>query len=158
MTLPTTVILADDHAMLRDVLANWLDAQPDMKVVAACGNAEEAVAAVKRLQPDVVLMDIDMPGLLAFEAARIIRGQSPDTRIIFLSAFFNDRFIEQALAVQAAGYLTKGEAADSVAKAIRDVCLGKVCFSPVVQERIVIDSSGARLANQPCTRSATLSD
>jgi DNA-binding NarL/FixJ family response regulator len=156
MTKPTTVILADDHALIRETLANWLNALPDISVVAVCVNSEEAVAAVVRHRPDIALLDIDMPGQLAFEAAKFIHAQSPDTRVIFLSAFFNDQFIEQALAVQAAGYLTKGEAPESVANAIREVRIGKVCFSPEVLARIVIDSSGMRLAAKPCTRMATL--
>jgi DNA-binding NarL/FixJ family response regulator len=152
------VILADDHLLLRDMLADRLNALPDMHVEAVCGNADEALAAARRCHPDVVILDIDMPGKLAFEAARVMRQELPDTRVFFLSAFFSDRFIEQALDVKAAGYLTKGEAPESVAQAIRKVHAGQVWFSPEVRQRIVIESGGVRLASAPCTRTATLSN
>jgi DNA-binding NarL/FixJ family response regulator len=152
------VILADDHLLLRDMLAERLNALPDMRVVAACGNADEALVEARRHRPDVVILDIDMPGKLVFEAARAMRTELPDTRVLFLSAFFNDRFIEQALEVKAAGYLTKGEAPESVAQAIRKVHAGQVCFSPEVKRRIVIESDGVRLSSAPSTRIATLSN
>jgi DNA-binding NarL/FixJ family response regulator len=156
MTNPTTVILADDHALVRETLANWLNGQPDISVVGVCANSEEAVTVASRQQPEVAILDIDMPGQSPFEAAKLIRAQSPATRFIFLSAFFNDQFIQQALDVGAAGYLTKGETSEAVAQGIRDVRMGKVCFSPEVLSRLVIDPSGVKLANEPCTRMATL--
>jgi DNA-binding NarL/FixJ family response regulator len=151
-----TIILADDHALVRDMLADWLRAQPDMRVVGTCASAEEALTAALQLAPDVVILDIDMPGQAAFEAARSIRAQLPDTHVIFLSAFFSDHYIGQALAVRASGYLTKGEPPETVANAVRDVRAGKVCFSPEVQARIVIDPTGVRLASTPLTRTGTL--
>jgi len=92
-----SILLADDHALLRGVLAQALDRQPDMEVVGAVGNAQDAVEEATKTCPSVVLMDIDMPGLSCFEAAKTIQAHSPDARVIFLSAFYHDRYIEQAL-------------------------------------------------------------
>src|SRR3954471_17664621 len=154
---PITVLLADDHALVREALANWLRAAGDMKVLGEVGSADEAVAISVRERPSVVLLDIDMPGLLAFDAVRTIRSRSPETRIIMLSGFFNDRYIEDALAAEASGYITKSEPPQAVLKAIRTVAAGGVYFSPEVQARIVVDSNGARLATgEGVTRAATL--
>ena len=71
--------------------------------------------------PDIVLLDIDMPGLLAFDAVRTIRTRCPSTRIVVLSGFFHDRYIEEALAAEASGYMTKSEPAEAVVKAVRTV-------------------------------------
>jgi DNA-binding NarL/FixJ family response regulator len=108
------------------------------------------------LQPDIVLLDIDMPGMAAFDAARTIRLRSPRTRLAFVSAHFHDRYIEQALGVGAMGYITKGEPPETVARAIRSIAGGGAYFSPDVQARIVIDVSGPRLADQQRTRVSIL--
>jgi DNA-binding NarL/FixJ family response regulator len=158
MSIPTSVILVDDHALVRDTLTTWLNTLPDIRVVAGCANSDEGLAAALHYRPDVVILDIDMPGQHVFEAARQMRTRLPDTRIVFLSAFFSDRFIEQALAVKAEGYLTKGEPPESVARAVREVRAGNICFSPEVRARIVLDPSGLRLETASQTRTATLTE
>jgi len=155
-TKPITVLLADDHALVRDSLATWLRTAGDMKVLGEVGSADEAVAIAIRERPDVVLLDIDMPGLLAFDAVRTIRSRCPDTRIVMLSGFFNDRYIEDALAAEASGYITKSEPPEAVLKAIRTVAGGGVYFSPEVQARILVDSNGARLSREGVTRASAL--
>lgn len=156
MKKPITVLLADDHTLVRETLGKWLRSAGDIEVVAEVGSADEAVAEAIRHRPDVLLLDIDMPGLLCFDAARTIRARSPGTRILFLSAFFHDRYIEEALAVEASGYITKGEPPETVVRAIRTASSGGAYFSPEVQARIVIDSRGARLAPEGHTRASTL--
>ncbi len=158
MTLPISVLLVDDHSMVRRLLARRLDAEPDMTVTATASNADEATAEAIRLRPDVVLMDIDMPGLSCFEAAKTISQQCPKTRIIFLSAFFHDRYIEQAIAVKAWGYLTKSEPEDSVLEAIRKVSAGIAYFSREVKARIVVDSHGVTLASRARSRVSMLTE
>jgi DNA-binding NarL/FixJ family response regulator len=156
-TKTISVLLADDHALVRESLSTWLKSAGDMRVLGEVGSADEALAIAVRERPDVILLDIDMPGLLAFDAVRTIRSRCPDTRIIMLSGFFNDRYIEDALAAEASGYMTKSEPPQAVLKAIRTVAAGGVYFSPEVQARIVVDSSGARLASRDAvTRSSTL--
>lgn len=144
--------------MVRRLLSRRLDAEPDMTVVATVSNADKATAEAIRLKPDIILMDIDMPGLSCFEAARTICRQCGDSRIIFLSAFFHDRYIEQAMAVHAWGYITKHEPEESVLKAVRKVSAGIAYFSPEVKARIVVDFQGARLASQGGSRASTLTE
>jgi DNA-binding NarL/FixJ family response regulator len=155
-TKTITVLLADDHALVRETLASCLREAGDMTVVGEVANADEALAMAVRERPDIVIMDIDMPGLLAFDAVRTIRTRSPKTRVIVLSGFFNDRYIEEALRSEASGYLTKGETPESVVRAIRTVAAGGAYFSPEVQSRIVVDTNGAHLADTGKTRASTL--
>lgn len=154
-TRPITVILADDHSLVRGALTSWLR-QSGIQVLAEVGNADAAVTACISHAPDVVVLDIDMPGLQCFDAARSIKARCPSTRVLFLSAFFNDRYIEDSLAVEASGYVTKGEPPQTVVAAIREVASGGVYFSPEIQSRLVIDSGGVRLGSRPQTRSSTL--
>ncbi|MBI1373084.1 MAG: response regulator [Phycisphaera sp.] len=151
------LILVDDHSLLRQSLADRLNAEIDFDVVAQLESADDAVRTVVELRPDVVLMDIDMPGVTSFDAAEQINSRRPETRIIFLSAFFNDRYIEQALRVEAKGYLIKSSTMSTVIKAIRQVAQGRVYFSDEVRDRIVVDAKGIRLSPKaPQTRVSTL--
>jgi len=156
MSRPITVLLVDDHALVRNTLSAWLRQTGRFDVVGAAADADTAVTDAIRLQPDVVVMDIDMPGLLAFDAARVIRSRSPNSRILFLSAFFHDRYIEEALNVEASGYIGKGQPPERVAEAIATVASGGVSFAPEVQSRIVIDQTGLHLAGSGRTRTCTL--
>lgn len=156
LTRAITVVLADDHALVRSTLAARLAQEPNINVVAEVPTAHEGTAAALRLLPDVVLMDIDMPGQCCFEAARNIHARCPDTRVIFLSAFFHDRYIEQALAAQAVGYLTKSEPPEKVIAAVQAAAAGEVCFSPEILERIVIDATGPKLNRPLQSRSSLL--
>jgi DNA-binding NarL/FixJ family response regulator len=158
MTLvrPVSVVLADDHALVRSTLASWLNATGEINVVADVGDADAAVDAALAHRPDVIILDIDMPGLLCFDAARAIKARCPSTHIIFLSAFFHDRYIEDALAVEASGYVTKGESPKSIVEAIRIAVSGGAYFSPEVKTRLVIDRGGVSLATKKATRSGLL--
>ena len=153
---PISVLLADDHALVRDMLAAHLETDSDLTVVAAASNAQEAVDKAAECGPDVVVLDIDMPGLSAFEAARSIKQSSPQTRVIFLSAFFHDHYIERALEIEASGYITKSEPPESVMEGIRAVTSGTVYFSPEVQARLVVGPSGVGLGEVPRTRANLL--
>lgn len=153
---PITVILADDHALVRSTLAAWLVATGDIEVVADVGDADAAVDAALAHRPDVIVLDIDMPGLQCFDAARAIKSRCPSTQIIFLSAFFHDRYIEDALAVEAAGYVTKGESPQTIVEAIRLAVSGGAYFSPEVKNRLVIDHGGVSLTSPNATRSSLL--
>ena len=157
-TSPFSVLVIDDHAMVREMIGLMLAGESDMQVVGMASNAEEGVHEALQCRPNVVILDIDMPGLSCFDAARQLGSRLPNTRIVFLSAFFNDRYIEQALEVEAAAYVTKSEPLTSVVRAVRAVAAGAVYFSPEVQSRIVIDSKGARLADKGRTRSQTLTN
>lgn len=156
MNRPITVVLADDHALVCGALARWFQDCPDIHVVAQVADADAAVAAARRHRAAVVIFDIDMPGRDCFDAARALRATQPETRVVFLSALVHDCYIEQALAVRAAGYLTKGCPPETVAAAIRGACAGCLQFAPEVRTRLVIDPNGARLARPEHTLSARL--
>ncbi len=156
MSDPVTVMLVDDHGLVRDSLAAWLHAQPDLTVVATAPTAEDGLNGALEHRPDIIVFDIDMPGRISFDVAKTLRSRLPNTRIAFLSAFFHDHYIEQALSVEAAGYITKGESPDTVAQAIRTISAGGAYFSPEVQDRIVVDSRGVHLGTAK-TRASTLS-
>ena len=158
MNAAITVLLADDHALVLRMLRDRLNGERDITVLAAVETADEALQNAVQMKPDVVVMDIDMPGQTCFEAARTIRAQCPETHTIFLSAFFNDAYIDQALSVEAAGYLTKGEPPEALVDAIRAVKAGKRHFSPEVQSRIVVDQGGLRLSQKGRSRASTLSN
>ena len=125
-------------------------------VVADYGRADDAIGPIERLQPNLVLMDIDMPGLEAFRAARTIMDRSPGTRIVFLSAFSNDRYIEEVLAMGDWGYLTKEERPAEIVAALLQVVEGGVCYSTQIRERIVIDEGGVHLGESSKTRASML--
>ncbi len=153
---PISVLLVDDHAMVRNTFAQSLQGVADMRVVGMAGDAESAIAEAVRLQPDVIVMDIDMPGLIVFEAAKVIRMRCENARIVFLSAFFHDKYIEQAMAVQASGYITKSEPLDTLLKAIRGAVAGHPHYSKEVLSRLVITPDGPVLPGDQRPRGSSL--
>ena len=155
-TAKIRILVVDDHALVRSTLSERLQRESDFEVVGTAGNADEGITAAIEHQPDVILMDIDMPGLDCFEAAERITSMSPNTSIIYLSGFFHDRFIATALKAKAAGYLTKSEPPEKVVEAVREVASGSACFSKEVRSRIVVGESGPKLAQDLETRASTL--
>ena len=156
MNIPITIVLADDHALVRRSLAAILRTATGLSIVGDAGTTDEAISLAIRHQPTVVVLDIDIPGVECFEAARTIRSRCARTSILFLSAFSHDRYIDAALNVGALGYVTKSEPPEAVIAAIRAIASGQCYFSPDIQSRIVISKEGVRLANEPKSRSATL--
>lgn len=157
MTSVVTVVLADDHALVRDMLHDRLSRE-GMEIVGVAASGRHAVDLAGATHPDVVILDIDMPGISAFQAARAVQIASPSTRVIFLSAFVSDSYIDQALGVEASGYLTKSEPPDAIVEAIRKVHRGATSFSLEILDRIVIDASGVRLNGARHTRYDLLTD
>lgn len=158
MNNPVTILLADDHALVRKTLRRWLENEPDLTVVGDVATADDAIRDAQQLKPDIVVLDVDMPGVICFDAARAIRKNNPNTRVVFLSAFFHDRYIEQALAVGASGYVTKTESPDTLIGAIRTVAAGGAYYSPEVRARMVIDADGVRLTTGPRLRGSALTE
>ena len=150
------ILLADDHELVRTALAQYLDSQPAIKVVACVANHQLAVSACEEHKPNVALLDIEVPGLDCFVAAREIAKCSPSTRVLFLSAHCRDHYIEQALEAGAAGYLIKDEEPASLHRAIQTAAAGGHYFSDEVEKRIVVGNDGLRLAHQGSTRVSTL--
>lgn len=153
-----TVLIADDHALLRDMLSRRLDDEADIAVLAAVPSTDEAIEAGRSLRPDVVIIDIDITGVSAFEAAKTIQQTSLHTRVIFLSAYVNDGYIQRALEVEASGYLAKSEKPEAVVQAVRSVASGFTCFSPEVRSRLVVTEDGAQLVDRLRTRGQLLTD
>ena len=151
MTSAISVVIADDHSLVREMLHDRL-VREGMEIVGVSSSGDDAIGLAAATRPDVLILDIDMPGISAFEAARVVRAASPSTRIVFLSAYVHDGYIDQALAVEASGYLTKSEPPDAIVTAIRKVHRGETSYSPAVLARLVVDSAGIRLGSSVQTR------
>ena len=133
---PITVLLAEDHTIVREGLRALLKLEPDFKIVGEAENGRQAVALVCKLCPDVVVMDIAMPLLNGLEATRQILQTAPSTKVLVLSAHSDDAYVEQVMALGAAGYLVKQTAARVLPDAIRNVHQGKGFFSPTISKRL----------------------
>jgi DNA-binding NarL/FixJ family response regulator len=150
------VMVVDDHPLLREALRLRLHREPGMSVVAEASCGDDAVKMAPEVLPDVLVVDIDMPGMSCFDAVRQIQQKLPNVKVLFFSAFFNDHYLAQALAVKANGYVTKGEATDRLAENIRVVAAGELAFSDEVYSRVVIDAKGVRLTDDPQAKLSTL--
>ena len=152
------VLLVDDHAMLREALRGRLEHELDLDVVGTAGTADEAVDLTQTLKPDVVVMDIDMPGRTCFDAAHDIVALQPEARIVYLSAFSSDRYIQDALEAHALSYLTKDQPPEAVVEAIRQAAQGLSSFSPSVRERLTIGKNNKLTlgGDLPQTKASTL--
>jgi len=132
-----TVLLADDHAVIREGLRALLEIEGDFEVIGEAADGLQAVKLAKELCPAVVVMDIAMPQLNGLEATRRILEQvSPPPKILILSAHADDAYVEQVIALGAAGYLVKQTSAQILAKAIREIHQGKVFYSPSIAKRL----------------------
>ncbi len=132
---PIRVLCVDDHSFLIEGLAARFELESDLEFIGSLPNAERLVPEVKESRPDIVLLDIEMPGPDPFEAADDVRRQCPDVRVIFLSAYVRDHYISAAVKAGAWGYFSKSEDAETIVKGIRRVAGGDFAFSPKVQER-----------------------
>ena len=132
----TRILLADDHALLRMGLKALLDVQRDMRVVGEAEDGEAAVAAAARLAPDVVVMDLAMPGLDGAEATRRIREARPETRVVLLTAFADSADVGRALAYGARGAQMKGGPAEALLAAIRTVRDGGEAVAPEIARMV----------------------
>ncbi len=154
--LRSRILIVDDHALVRDMLSQRLAQEPDLEVVGTARDAGQALDLTLRLRPDLVILDIDMPGLSAFDVAQRIREESPQTGVIFLSGYVQDGYIAQALQARARGYATKGGTPDGLLTCIRKVLKGGTCFCPEVLSRLEITADGPRLAACARTRAQLL--
>lgn len=130
---PIRILVVDDHEVVRRVICSLLSSDPALDVVCQTADGEGAVKKAEELQPDLVLLDISLPGISGIEAGRRIRGVSPNSYIIFLSQHDSLQMVEDALRVGGHGYVTKMDAGAELLKAIRTVSAGK----RFVSQRIV---------------------
>jgi len=132
---PIRILCVDDHEFLVEGLKARLNAEPDMQCVGRLPSADGLVSTVRETDADVVLLDIEMPGQDAFEALRDLVRQNPDVRVIMLSAYVRDSYIDAAYQAGAWGYLSKADDPDAIIKAVKDVAQGKFTFGPEVINR-----------------------
>lgn len=133
------ILIADDHKIVRDGLRNLLETQSDMKLIAEAEDGPMTIELTQQLKPDVVIMDISMPGLNGIEATNRIVNTIPDVKIIALSMYSERRFVVGMLKSGALGYLLKDCAFDDLSKAIRAVCKDQIYLSPKIVEYIAQD-------------------
>jgi DNA-binding NarL/FixJ family response regulator len=131
------ILLADDHAVLRAGIRVLLEAQPDLEVIGEAGDGQAAVQRARELQPDVVVMDIGMPGLDGLAATRQILDSNPKTRILFLTQHENKEYVLPALKLGAAGYVLKRAEGDELLTAIRTVYAGGTFLDPAIAGALV---------------------
>jgi two-component system response regulator NreC len=130
------VLCVDDHDLLVNGLRARFELESDIECIGHLTSAERLVAEVHERKPDVVLLDIEMPGPDPFEAASDIRKQHPDTRVVFLSAHIRDHYISAAVRAGAWGYFSKSDETDAIVEGLRTVTRGKFAFGPKVQARV----------------------
>jgi NarL family two-component system response regulator LiaR len=142
MSEPITVMIVDDHDMVRQGAAVYLKAQGDLRVVAEAENGEQAVKLAREHVPDVVLMDLVMPGMDGVEATRLVKDISPRTQIIVLTSYHQDEHIFPALQAGAISYLLKDVKADELCEAIRRAAGGEATLHPRVAARLIKEFQG----------------
>ncbi|MDT0317055.1 response regulator transcription factor [Streptomyces millisiae] len=149
------VVVADDQELVRAGFAMILAAQPDIEVVAESGNGFEAVGAARTHRPDVVLLDIRMPGMDGIEAARIICAETP-SRVIMLTTFGQDDYVFDALRAGASGFLLKDVRRDDLVHAVRVAVAGESLLAPSVTRTLVAAFTSGRAVRPPRTELLTV--
>lgn len=134
---PLRVLIADDHPLFRHGMRGLLSTQPDIEVTGEATTGEEAVKLAAELEPDVVLMDIKMPGVSGIEATRRILAEHPHIRVLVVTMFEDDATVFTAMRGGARGYVLKDDDKDDVLGAIRTVARGGAIFSPGIAARLV---------------------
>ena len=133
------LLIVDDHTLLRQALRALLEAQPNLEVVGEAINGRDAVEIAEQMMPDVVLMDMVMPGLNGIDATRQILKRSPGTRVLILTAYLEDERLLQALRAGASGYVVKNADLDELVLAIQSVHRGNTYFSSAVSEELAVN-------------------
>jgi DNA-binding NarL/FixJ family response regulator len=131
------ILIADDHTLVRAGLTSLIARLPEMEVVAEAADGRQALRLVRDLQPDIVLMDIAMPGLNGLESAERIHGIHPKIKIIILSMHASEEYVAQALKAGASGYLLKDAATAELEMALKSVSMGQFYLSPAISRQVV---------------------
>jgi two-component system, NarL family, response regulator LiaR len=137
LTDPITVMIVDDHEMVRRGASSYLEAQPDISIVAHACSGEEAIRLAQEFIPDVILMDLVMPGMDGVEATRRVKNISPRTQIVILTSFHQDEYIFPALQAGAISYLLKDVKASDLLDAIRRAARGEATLHPKIASRVI---------------------
>ena len=152
----TSVLIADDQALVRMGLRKVFETEPDMTVAGEAADGEEAVAAVRRLRPDVILMDIRMPALDGIEATRRITAARPDARIVILTTFGLDTYVYESLRAGASGFMLKDAPPEEITAAVRVVAAGDALLAPSVTRSVIEEF--ARRPPEPSAEPAALNE
>jgi DNA-binding NarL/FixJ family response regulator len=148
---PIRVLLVDDHAVVRKGMRALLDREAGIEVAGEADNGDQAVRAADRLRPDVILMDLEMPGTGGIEATRQITVQHPETRIVVLTSHAAEEDVFPALKAGALGYLLKHSAPEEVLQAIRQAHRGETVLHPSIARMVLQELNRPAQAKQPKT-------
>jgi DNA-binding NarL/FixJ family response regulator len=153
------VVIADDMALVRGGLRMILDLQPDIDVVAEAADGREAIEAARLHRPDVLLMDIRMPGLDGIEATRRLLGGETTTRVLMLTTFNLDEYVYDAMKAGASGFLLKNTPPGQLAEAVRAIARGDALLAPDITRRLIEEHvRGPRIGSGPPEQLAELTD
>jgi two-component system, NarL family, response regulator LiaR len=144
MSEPITVLIVDDHLLVRQGVRAFLETQPDIRVLGDAGSGNEAVQLATELVPDVVLMDLVMPGIDGVEATRLLRRISPRSQVLVLTSYHQDEHIFPAIRAGALSYLLKDVSPVELAEAVRKAARGEAVLHPRIAARVVQELHGAR--------------
>ncbi|GAA2602544.1 MULTISPECIES: response regulator [Streptomyces] len=144
---PIRVLIVDDQAMVRQGFTVLLGIQPDIEVVGEAREGREAIAKAAETAPDVVLMDIRMPGVGGIEATELITAAHPDIKVLVLTTFDLDEYVYDALRAGASGFLLKDASSEQLAEAVRVVAAGEALLAPVITRKLIAEFS--RLDDRP---------
>lgn len=140
-----TILIADDHTLIRETWSFILNTDPRFTVIAACGSGEEAVELAKQLRPNIVIMDINMPGIDGIEATALIRKYAPGTKIVAVSLHTQPAYAKKMMRNGASGYVTKSSGREEMVKAIEEISVGRKYICNSIKETIteqMMDSEG----------------
>lgn len=144
-----SVLLADDHVIVRQGLRLLLESEPDITVVGEAENGRQALQLARELRPDVIIMDIAMPNLNGLEATRQIAKEVPASKLLILSSYNDDEYVHEVIQAGAFGYLLKQTAANDLIKAMREAISGHAYFSPTISKRLAERHREAFLQGRP---------
>ena len=143
------VLVVDDEALVRGGFRAILEAQPDIEVVAEAGDGAEAVALAEELDPDVILMDVRMPGVDGIDATRRIAARNPATHVLILTTFALDEYVYAALSAGASGFILKNVPPQQLAEAVRTVAGGDALLAPSITRRLIEEHVSRPPADSP---------
>lgn len=151
MAEQTRILLADDHAILRSGLRLLIDNRPNLKVVGEAGNVEEALAKTRQLQPDLILLDLNMPGLDGLAALPLLRQEAPASRILILTMYDDISYLQEALRAGAAGYVLKKAVDSELLMAIDTVMRGETYVHSAMTQKLLqkIETTESPTRNRP---------
>jgi DNA-binding NarL/FixJ family response regulator len=146
---PIRLLLVDDHPVVRKGTRDLLDGEADFRVVGEAGSGEEAIVRARELTPDVILMDVSMPGMNGIEATRQIKAERPQQNVLVLTSYDDDAYVFALLEAGAAGYLLKNASEDELLGAVRAVAAGESALHPSVARKVLERFSAGATSSPP---------